>query len=203
VDKWGGQDVVNTMSKRLAQSSQIPHIVLPDRVKPLREQIARAVDTFINPYQVKIPERVFWILGALSQLTEQGAQNYALLENMCDPILWDCMVHQEMRGAGTIFQRAGERARHFLCLIGAKYVDTQVLVKENHGFRGFADFAVNHNKILELKFSTAENNSFTSKVLWPMQAAIYAYTLQKETAYVFNLDKNYCCVIHFNKNLYL
>lgn len=200
-DKWGPGAAA--MARRLAQSPCTPHVVLPSRVARWRAEIQWAIDLYSDPAHIRIPDRAYWILGAVSQLTEHGAQNGDLLDLLCAPAQWDQAVRGELCGADSMFRVMSDRARHFLCRTQMRFIAPQVSLKESHGFRGAADFVINEDTVLELKCSQAAADSSSFKVAWPMQAAIYAYTLRKETAYVLNLNQNLCCKIVFKKNQFI
>jgi len=200
-EKWGPGAAI--MARRLARSTCTPHVVLPSRLARWRAEIEWAVNLYINAEHAQIPDRAYWILGAASQLTEHGVQNGDLLDLLCAPAQWDRAVCGELRGANGIFRAMSDRARHFLCRTQMRFIAPQVSLEESHGFRGAADFIINDDTVVELKCSQASADSFSFKVAWPMQAAIYAYTLQKETAYVLNLNRNLCCKIVFQKNQFI
>ena len=180
--KWG-----NPSSQLLADiaKSPTPIIVLPASLRQFQAQGDRAASAYIDPRCIGVPDWVVLTLAAIIRIVDQGHHAVpfpALDAEACD------------------LRRLSERARHFWCRTGTRYVQEQVPIRTDDGFRGFCDFALNDDAVLELKCSVAEDTSFTASVLWPLQVAVYAHTLRRPNGFVFNVNRNQISCVRFNPN---
>jgi hypothetical protein len=162
-----------------------PIVVLPASLKRHHTLVDQAAAAYIDPAAGVLPDWVALALAAVVRVVDQGHHTASFPTPDADKV--------DLR-------RIGERARHFWYRTRTRYVQDQVFVRTDDRFKGFCDFALNDDAILELKCSIAEDTSFTAKVLWPLQAAIYAHALRRPNAYVFNVNRNQIVCIKFNPN---
>lgn len=184
VERWG---TVPPAQCELMASSPLPIVILPAGLRAVRDSVEAAVDDYVDPGQVNVRRSTLKALAELVQVVEHGSQEVseALLGPNAD-VLAD--------------RRLFDRGRHFWCLAGyPTFITPQVPVRAG-AFKGFCDICIGENAILELKCSAA--HSFRTQTRWALQASIYAYTLERPTAYWFNLNTNQVGKISFNANLF-
>ncbi len=178
--KWCS--IPSNVCAELAASST-PIVLLPGHLRQHKELVESAAELYINPAEHRIPDWVLQTLAAVIQLVDQG--------HHATPF--------PSRSNEQSLRRLADRARHFWCMSHARYVSDQVPVRVDD-FRGFSDFVIDNRAIMELKCSCAGQNTFAARILWPLQAAIYAYALCKPTGYVFNVNQNYIGRVSWNPN---
>ena len=195
--RWGDPIAVASVARVLARQRP-PHLVLPAHLlgAPIRQQVQWAVNGYTDPNQPTIPERAWWILGALQQVVHCGTSRYLPLVLTCSEARWREATGDDVR-ADTFFSDAGERLRHLLYVLKTESVQDQVPLRTGQGFKGYADFVIDADKVLELKTS-----SKSWDVTWLIQAALYAHTLQLPEAHVFNVMNGRHEKIVFDENLF-
>lgn len=183
--EWG-QDR-QRVAKRLSNDA-VPHVCVPQAImRDYCDKINRAIGAYVDDAVPNMSTEDYWTLACLALVTDAGAKDARAFDAPCP----------------LDFTQAAQRARRLSYTRSVRYADAQVCVREAHGFKGFADFVLNNNTVCELKCSRCSAESFTARVSWAMQAAVYAYAKRMEDAIVYNMANNHCYAIRFNKNLFI
>lgn len=195
--RWGNNTALHTQLADWLATHPAPHYLIPTAVTTpeMRQAVAQAVEDYTNLDTPVLAERSWWVLGALEhffnsmQHRQQGSPDWLPLTRVC--VCW----HQ-LKGAEGFFKGIAQRVRHFLISLDARYLEEQVLVK-TATLTGAADFVVNNNLVVELKTSSKRWDN-----AWLIQAALYAHTLRRPEAHVFNVLNGSHARILFDENLF-
>jgi len=137
--------------------------------------VKRAADVRADTYNPHPDERAWWVLGAVDYLINHN--DAAPLLELLDPHFWPSI------DVPSLFRRALRQLRSVLHRLDVKTISPQVLANKRDRYRGKADFVINRNTVLELKFAKTDAQFFQ----WALQAAIYCHTLQYKRFCVLNL----------------
>lgn len=194
--RWSdvGDGVKREMAAALADRAP-PHLVLPAEALggAVRDRVEWAVARHCDSDAVVIPERAWWVLGALDYVC--AAMRVATVD-----VLLRACGDAFAPPAPRLFQRAGGRLRHVLSTLGARSVELQRRVVHK-GFVGSADVIVNGDTVLELKLSGRNAHSFEFRSQWALQTAIYTKALGMRRGHLFNVNTNSWLELQFPANL--
>lgn len=187
--RWGAVENYTRIARRLGECNTLPQYqVFSRHLLQFTDYVRWAGSCYVNDNMLYVvPEKAWWILGALMDLFNNREKKEYALKLICE----------KEEYTEEFFKRIRDRLRMMLHRLGAQFYESQVKVTTSDNFTGYADFLLNGTTLIELKTCTK-----LTEPSWIIQAALYAHTLKRKEVHLLNVLNATHDVIEFDESMF-